>query len=213
MTRFHWKILALPIAPILLIGAAAYAGISPSQNQAEFFESKVRPLLLGKCGACHGANQQKAGLRVDSLAALLKGGKSGTAIVPGNPANSLLIQAISHSNPKLLMPPTGKLDTAQIETLTLWIKGGAVWPHDAKPTPEKPLWSIQPVANPAPPRVKNASWVKNPIDAFILASLEKKGMVPAPSWSGSSAKSPRWKSGSRPSLPRWNNIGRVSYSN
>ncbi|MEP6754438.1 MAG: DUF1553 domain-containing protein [Chthonomonadales bacterium] len=176
----RWKTYLLPIAPIILLGATAFAGISPADNQAEFFETKVRPLLLGKCGPCHGVNQQKADLRVDSLAALLKGGKSGPAIVPGKPESSLLIQAISYANPKLLMPPAGQLEKAQIETLSLWVTRGAVWPKDAVPASDKPLWSIQPIARPVPPKPRNAAWVKNPVDAFVLSTLEKRGMVPAP---------------------------------
>jgi hypothetical protein len=80
------------------------------------------------------------------------------------------------------MPPAGKLEGGQIEALTLWVKQGAYWPQAAKADAgDKPLWSIQPIRLVNPPRVKNAAWVRNPIDAFVLSTLEKKGMVPAPS--------------------------------
>src|ERR1044071_9256902 len=83
---------------------------------AEFFEAKIRPLLVRRCYACH-TEKASGGLRVDSRPALLKGGKSGPAIVPGEPAQSLLIQAVSHTHVRLRMPPTGRLDPQDVANL------------------------------------------------------------------------------------------------
>src|SRR4051794_14074532 len=95
---------------------------------AEFFEAKIRPLLVNRCYACH-TDKASGGLRVDSRAALLKGGKSGPAIVPGTPAQSLIIQAVSHTHARLKMPPTGRLDSQDVANLDQWVKDGAAFPE------------------------------------------------------------------------------------
>ncbi len=91
-----------------------------------FFEGQVRPVLVNECGKCHSAAKHKGGLRVDSRAALLTGGDTGPAVVPGKPEESLLVAAINHAGPE--MPPSGKLPAPKIEALTQWVKMGAPWP-------------------------------------------------------------------------------------
>src|SRR5262249_27204689 len=134
------------------------------------------------------------GLRVDSRVSLLAGGKSGPAIVPGHPEDSLLIRAISHIDPNLKMPMGGnKLKDNEIADLTYWIKAmAAFWPEEtAKPAAAVPqsaaftirpeqrnFWSFQPVKKPALPVVKDSDWAKTPIDRFILAKLDEKGLTP-----------------------------------
>ncbi len=100
-----------------------------SENE-EYFEAKIRPLLIERCFKCHADSESKGGLRLDSREAAFKGGESGAAIVDGKPEESLLLQAVRHAN-GLKMPPDGKLTAAQIEALTLWIRAGAVWPNAA----------------------------------------------------------------------------------
>ena len=90
-----------------------------------FFETSVRPVLANRCFECHGARKHKGDLRLDSLAAILQGGESGPAIVPGQPGKSLLVEAINHAS--LKMPPENKLKAAEIAALTDWIKMGAPW--------------------------------------------------------------------------------------
>ncbi len=168
---------------------------APSASQAEgveFFENKVRPILVDNCFKCHGNGKHKGNFRLDSRAGLLTGGDQGPAIVPGDPDKSLLIQAIQHQGGKLMMPPSMKLPQAQIADLTQWVKMGAPWPGADKTTPKvkrdaKPItdqdrahWAFQPVKQPAAPAVKYGSWVQSPVDAFILAKLESQKMVPAP---------------------------------
>lgn len=180
-------------AVIAILPLAAFGqDKKPTPAAIQFFESKVRPILAANCYECHGEKRQRGDLRLDSLAAILEGGEQGPAIVPGHPEKSLLVKAINYDG-KLKMPPKDKkLQRDQIDVLTQWIKMGAPWPIDtAKPQAAKrgefqisdkdrAHWAFQPVQRPALPSVKNQAWVKNPIDAFILAKLEAKGLQPAP---------------------------------
>jgi hypothetical protein len=147
------------------------------------FESRIRPVLVEKCYRCHSetAEKLKGDLRLDSRAGVLRGGNSGPAIVPGKPEESLLFKAIRHADPELKMPPKEKLDDRTAADFEAWIRRGAPDPR-AGPVrkTEKPLWSLQPIRELAPPAVKNESWVRTPIDRFILAKLEEKGLAPAP---------------------------------
>src|SRR5690606_23514642 len=100
---------------------------------AEFFEKRIRPVLLDHCGKCHGEKKSENGLRVDSLEALVKGGDIGPSIVPGEPEKSLLLTALKYEQEDMQMPPKGKLDEAVIADFEQWIKDGATWPASDKP--------------------------------------------------------------------------------
>lgn len=130
------------------------------------------------------------GLRMDSREALMKGGKSGVAVVEGRPAESLLVSAINQTDERLKMPPSGKLAQADIDLITAWVKNGAVFPEklmkaapataDTELTPEqRTFWSFRPVKKPTPPVVRDAQWARSSIDRFILARIEKEGLKPA----------------------------------
>ncbi|MFN7923676.1 MAG: PSD1 and planctomycete cytochrome C domain-containing protein [Bryobacteraceae bacterium] len=167
-------------AAYLLAIAAALPGADP----AEFFETRVRPVLATNCYSCHAATKL-GGLEVTSREALLNGGKSGPAIVPGKPAESLLLQAISYSHTRLKMPPSGRLREAEISALEQWIRDGAVWPQGKATIKSKGItaeqrafWSFQPVRKPAIPSTRDDSWPKTAVDRFILARLEQKGLTP-----------------------------------
>jgi mono/diheme cytochrome c family protein len=175
-------LLAVSFLPTPATGQDAdKAKIAP--EAAEFFESKIRPVLIENCISCHGKEAQIAGLRLDSREALLKGGESGTALVPGDPENSLLIQVIRHTG-KIKMPQGGKLKDEEIANLTAWVKAGAPWTPsitiDTKAGGGQKHWAFQPVQKPIPPKVQNTAWVSNPIDNFILARLEGKKLAPNP---------------------------------
>jgi len=172
-------------------GATAWAAATPAKPSAasvskpaagdeEFFETRVRPLLAGRCGSCHNGSKPSGGLGLKERATALKGGDSGPALVPGKPEASLLFQAVAHLAGAPKMPPDGALPADEVETLRTWIRRGAYWPAVAAVKAEGPLWSAQPVRRPTVPAVKDRAWVRSPIDAFILAGLEKKGMRPAP---------------------------------
>jgi hypothetical protein len=164
--------------------------VSPAA--AQFFETKVRPILAENCFQCHGEKKHRGDLRLDSLAAALEGGGRGPALVPGHPEKSLLIKAIGHQDKDLKMPQDNKLSREQVDVLTEWVKMGAPWPGPDKVAAaprkgdfvisdkDRAHWSLQPVTRPAIPVVKKTDWVKNPIDAFILARLEEKGLSPNP---------------------------------
>jgi hypothetical protein len=183
------------ILSIVSVPAAAIE-IAPSEDQIRFFEAKIRPVLLDQCTKCHGPQKQKAGLRLDSREAILNGGETGPAIIPGKPQESLLVTAIRHEADGPKMPPSKKLPAPAIADLTRWVEMGAPWPAEpdtgTTATPvkrrgefqitekDRAHWAFQPVRRPVPPVVKKPAWMENPIDRFILAGLENKGMEPNP---------------------------------
>jgi len=166
----------------------------PSQDSIEFFEKKIRPILTENCYMCHSAQADKpmSGLRLDTPQGMLKGGNSGQpAVVPGHPEQSRLITAIHYSDPKLQMPPAGKLTDQQIKDIEAWIAMGAPDPRKAGDSATAPanwqpydyaekrkFWSFQPVRDVQPPAAKVQAWARTPIDRFILAKLVEKGLLP-----------------------------------
>jgi hypothetical protein len=173
----------------LLIAPTLSDSVRAADPQAvEFFEKQVRPVLVARCQSCHGPKRQQGGLRLDSRASLLKGSDNGPAIVPGEPEKSALIRAIRYGD-DIQMPPKGKLPVEVIAHLTDWVKMGAPWPESEDRTQTRTMsvaevrrthWSFQPVKKPGVPSVKDTSWVKTPIDTFVLAQLESKGLAPSP---------------------------------
>jgi mono/diheme cytochrome c family protein len=178
--RPAWSMLGL-IASLGFFGLAN--AISPvaqlpvaTNEQATFFESKIRPVLAENCFSCHGSNSQSGGLRLDSSEGITKGGISKIALVSKEPGKSLLISAI-HQSGSLKMPPGKKLTAEEIANLEAWVGMGAPWPKESK-EPSKPLWSLKPVTKPAIPKVSNLKWVRNPIDSFILSKLDEVKLLP-----------------------------------
>ncbi|HXJ42053.1 MAG TPA: DUF1549 domain-containing protein, partial [Bryobacteraceae bacterium] len=174
---------ALGAAPIL-------AQSAPDASSPTFFEAKIRPILATSCYACH-TDSMLGGLRLDSSAAMLKGGKRGPAIVPGDPDKSVLIKAILQTDPDLKMPMGSKLKPAEVADLTAWVKAGAVWPKTPLTVsstttngkyvigPERrQFWSFQPLVTPKAPAVRDEKWAKTEIDKFVLAQLEKNSLKP-----------------------------------
>jgi hypothetical protein len=163
---------------------------APTRPQLEFFEKKVRPLLVQHCYECHSVKSKKiqAGLVLDSRDGLLRGGDSGAALVPGDVDGSSLIEAVRYES--LEMPPKGKLPANDIATLEQWVGMGAPWPKEAAPTDnadrdvfdleqrKSEFWVWQPVRSDAAPNVKNAEWPRNDLDRYILARLEEAGLSP-----------------------------------
>ena len=157
----------------------------------EFFERHVRPLLVEHCYECHSAaTETSGGLALDSRESLLKGGDSGSSIYANDPDRSLLMQAIEYRDPKLQMPPSGKLSDAQIESLRTWIAEGAVDPRDSIPesvdnTPSKLLsvdralehWAYRPLKRVVPPVTPGAT---HPIDAFLAIQQNAQTIKPSP---------------------------------
>ncbi len=185
-------------AVAILMGAVAWVearadeGRKPADGvvpeAAEFFESRIRPVLVERCLGCHGPKKQSSGLRLDSREAVLKGGDSGPAVVPAKPDESLMIQAIAHRHEEIKMPPKGKLPDAEVALLRRWVAIGAPWPATpdkarlamAGTDPDAGHWAFRPVRTSPPPPVKDRSWVASPVDAFVLARLEAAGIAPSP---------------------------------
>lgn len=180
--------LAVPIC------AEQPAGEKADVAAGEFFEKRIRPLLVDHCYECHSAKADtpEGGLRLDSRAGLLRGGDSGPAIVPGRADESELILAVRYDAEGYKMPPDGKLSDQQIADLTRWVATGAIWPGSSagavtqnkvdKTTlmARASHWSFQPVQHHTPPSVEGFDWPRTPIDHFILRRLEEAGLGPAP---------------------------------
>ncbi|WP_231756552.1 PSD1 and planctomycete cytochrome C domain-containing protein [Lignipirellula cremea] len=190
--RFLLIVALMPVMLALFAGESTHAvAAEPTSEQLDFFEKKVRPLLARHCYACHSvkADRLEAKLLLDSRAALLRGGDSGAAIVPGDAENSLLIEAVRYQS--FEMPPQGKLADRDIATLIRWVEMGAPWPKEAAPTVaadqkafdlnarKSEFWVWQPITSPEPPQVKDVAWPRNEVDRFILARLEQAGLKPA----------------------------------
>ncbi|MEZ5317323.1 MAG: PSD1 and planctomycete cytochrome C domain-containing protein [Vicinamibacterales bacterium] len=178
---------AAPAAPSGVEAAVQDQALSPDSR--EFFEARVRPVLASNCYDCHTVDAA-AGLHLDSLAGLLAGGESGPAITPGSPDTSLLVRAIRHERGAPRMPDGApKLRDSDIDAIVQWIRAGAVWPdptagapvpsHEKTITPEqRAFWSLQPLASPTVPAVRDASWARTDLDRFVLARLEQEGLAP-----------------------------------
>jgi hypothetical protein len=177
-----------------LFGGAMVRGAQPTDDGIEFFEKKIRPVLVAECYECHNVTKRKGGLALDHRAGWEKGGESGPALERGKPEASLLLKTIRHEDPDLKMPKKApKLDERVIADFDAWVGMGAPDPRD-QPEPlstkkkswtqtladRKTWWSFQPVQNPRPPVVKDVAWSEHPIDRFVLAKLEEKGLAPAP---------------------------------
>ncbi|HBN74939.1 MAG TPA: hypothetical protein DD473_03775 [Planctomycetaceae bacterium] len=160
----------------------------PTPDQLEFFEKKIRPVLVTHCYECHAVDSKnlQGGLLLDSRDGLLAGGDSGPAVVPNDVDESLLISALKFDS--FEMPPKGKLPEHVIADFEHWVRDGAADPREAKATAAKPReidieagrshWAYQPVTDPTIPKVNNHSWPSNEIDHFILARQEAAHLEP-----------------------------------
>ncbi len=174
---------------VALVGVTIFtAGVAAAADGSEagdFFEKEVRPLLVARCYKCHSQTDDlKGGLSLSSRAALLAGGETGPAAVPGKPTESLLVEAVRYQGIK--MPPTARLPQDEIDKLVRWVELGLPWPESPSPPPspagaeqeftisdaQRAFWSFQPVVATAPPAVRDAGWPASGIDRFILARLE-----------------------------------------
>jgi hypothetical protein len=171
--------------------ATPAAGEELAKDQVEFFEKKIRPVLVEQCYECHSAQSEKlkGNLLLDSRDAARKGGESGPGVVPGNPDASLVVQALRFDN--FEMPPKGKLSAAVIADFEEWIRRGAIDPREgsAAPTPSpqptidfdaarQQHWAFRPPQPHAPPAVSDPAWPKRPIDSFLLSRLDAAGLAP-----------------------------------
>jgi hypothetical protein len=168
----------LTFLALVAAGSAVAAPASPAD--AEFFERQIRPILSDHCWSCHGPKKQTAGLRLDSRAAILKGGESGPALDEKHPDKSLLLRAVRQGG-ELKMPPKMKLPRPAVDALTEWVRRGAPWPEAATAAPPdwRTHWAFQPVTNPPPPVDPADHWSRTSIDRFVRAKLTDKGLAPS----------------------------------
>lgn len=171
------------VAAFCLMPIAARA----ESDGGKYFEQHVRPLLAGKCVKCHGPDKQEGGLRLDSLAAMLAGGDSGPAVVPGEVAESLLVEAVRYES--FEMPPSAPLPDEDVARFVDWIAAGAVWPEHGEAVREvsggisesdRQWWAFQPLTRPEVPAREEDSWSRTEIDRFIYDRLAAEQMQPAP---------------------------------
>ena len=172
-----------PVRPILPFLACLVTASGADTQSTDYFERYVRPLLAEQCYACHSTSSPvaQAGLRVDSRASLLKGGKSGPAIEPGNPDGSRMLQVL-RNNEGVRMPPAGKLADAQIERIATWITMGAPFPQPAASGADDPSaekhWAFVPPRQTDPP-VSATGWADTAIDRFVEGRLAEAGLHPS----------------------------------
>ena len=172
------------IRPLVL----AILGIAPltarADDPAVDFARDVRPIFARNCVSCHGEKKQKAGLRLDRKQDAMIGGDSGAMLIAGKPDESELIARVTADEPEYVMPPQGNLTDAEIATIRAWVVAGADWPAAADSAREADSaskhWAFVAPQHPTPPTVADPSWVRNPIDSFLLAKLEAEGVKPAP---------------------------------
>ncbi len=185
--------LTAPIKPrflIILLGVASLAGVASAEDAVDFFEAKIRPVLVKHCYECHAEESDviQGGLRLDHPQAMIQGGDSGALLVAGDPDKSLLISALRYD--ELEMPPDGKLDQRIIRDFENWIKAGAHDPREHQPLPSLPspgeinwqeakqFWAFQPPTSQRSPVTAGQPSTK--LDSFVLARLEAVGLVPNP---------------------------------
>ncbi|MDG1983150.1 MAG: DUF1553 domain-containing protein [Planctomycetota bacterium] len=174
----------------------------PTEEEVEFFETRVRPVLAEACYSCHAETSPRirARLKVDSLEGLLEGGVSGPALIPGDVDGSALIEAIRYEDLTYAMPPSGKLDDDQIRDLERWVAMGAPWPEGPEPSmtmvsvrdsaggeslereidmeEAREFWSFQPVTRPEAPRLDGDRWSWTEVDRFLRAAMDEEGVRP-----------------------------------
>ena len=184
--------------PLVFLAVAALASLNAvaedkfSDQDIEFFEKEVQPILVAKCVKCHNGDKPKGSLRLTTREHVLKGGESGPAVSLKDIGESTLLQAVNYDG--FEMPPDRQLPQAQIDVFTRWIQSGLAWPADVEelvlseenqlepPVNErtKQFWSYQRVKRPDVPEIQtNADWVASPIDAFVLARLQDAGLSPS----------------------------------
>lgn len=181
--RFSFGSSILSLTCSLVLGLIHGAHIHAAEGTVDYVR-QVKPILAKKCYSCHGALQQKSGLRLDTASLIRQGGKQGAAIEPGKPEESLLLEAMTGQGAASKMPPEGDgtpLTADELDIIKRWIKEGANGPVDeAAQVNPRDYWSYQVPVKPVIPVVKNSVWVLNPVDAFIAAEHEKRGLIPQP---------------------------------
>jgi hypothetical protein len=191
-SRMSWRGLVAAGWLLVVVSSTCLAVDPPTPQGLDFFERKIRPVLVKACYDCHsvGAGTSEGNLLLDTRAGIRKGGSRGPAVVPGQPAKSSLLTAIRHDDHEFEMPPDGaeKLSAAVIADFTTWISMGAPDPRDGESKPfarfdvakaRKEHWAFQPLQAVTVPVAADPAWNASPIDAFIRTVLDERGLMPA----------------------------------
>ena len=184
--RIAGRIVVTVLPLLAAIGASAAADVSklpPAATRPVDFAKDIEPIFAKNCYSCHGPEKQKSDLRWDTKSSAFKSGEHGPIIVPGKSAESRVIHLVAGLEPDTLMPNKGEpLTREQIGLLRAWIDQGAKWPEtdDSAEAKKRNHWAFKAPARPLLPELKNKKWVRNPIDDFILARLEKEKLKPSP---------------------------------
>jgi hypothetical protein len=185
MRSLFWITLGVVVVPLPFLAVPGTAQLKDAQTKDEFFRQRVAPVLQQRCVACHNPQKTRGGLDLTTRAQFLEGGDKGPVVKPGDADNSLLYQMVRGPEPK--MPrQAAPLSAAEVAAFKQWIDDGAVWPETVKLVVKGPKekggewWSLQPLLRPALPGVKDKQWPRTPVDYFILATLEDRGLSPAP---------------------------------
>jgi len=183
LSGFVASIIGLDCFSPALAAAVDPNKLPPAAAQQVDFARDIQPIFETRCYECHGSKKQEAALRWDQKSAALKGGESGAAIVPGKSAESLMIHAVAQVRDDLKMPKKGTpLSREQVGLLRAWIDQGANWPDDSSTPVSRPAtnhWAFKAPSRPNIPAVRNETWVRNPIDSFVLAKLEREKLQPS----------------------------------
>ncbi|MBP87972.1 MAG: hypothetical protein CMJ64_14815 [Planctomycetaceae bacterium] len=184
MIRRHARLFLLGLITLSPVTTRGQESIPP--GQLDFFEKKIRPVLVQKCYSCHAKNAKsiKGGLVLDTRDGIRRGGESGHAVVPGELESSLIMEAIRHES--FEMPPDEQLPTETIADFAEWIEIGAPDPREGASLIKREInfeeakahWAFQPIQAAEPPAVKSADWARSPVDQFVLAKLEAEGLKP-----------------------------------
>jgi mono/diheme cytochrome c family protein len=162
------------------------------QEGLGLFKSQVRAVLIESCIECHGGGEVESGFDLATRKGLVRGGAHGPAVIPGKSADSNVVRFISHKEKPFMPAEADKLPAAQIAAISRWIDLGAPydkplvenprdpdsWVNTVVPEKAREFWAFRPLAHPEPPAVQHESWVRNPVDRFVLAKLEEKGLTP-----------------------------------
>jgi hypothetical protein len=172
------------VGGVVAVAACLPVAAAETSEPLAVYTGKIRPLLAERCFSCHGGLKQEAGLRLDTVALMNEGGESGSVVTRGDPAQSLILERVSDTDPATRMPPEGEgepLSAEQLAMITEWIKAGCPAPADEKPEADpRSHWAFQPRVRPEVPAVKSTAWVNNPIDAFLARKHEEAGIAPQP---------------------------------
>ncbi len=184
MKSTAWRFLKLLLSALSLFAFAV--PVCADSVGDEFFEKQVRPLLVERCVKCHGGDKTRGSLKLTSREAILQGGDTGPAVVPGKPDESLLVQLVRRTD-KMKMPKGDKLPDREIAVLTRWVEMGLPYPVAAATLAagfqitdeQRHFWAFEPVKVRPTPQVNNTDWPHSDVDRYILAALEAKGLKPA----------------------------------